>query len=151
MLRLPKGLWILVADGQKALFLENVSDTTDVALRVMRVDEIDNPSNATQGTEGPGRFSGASGAARGAVEPADWHQMAADQFSSGVAALVNKWVAAGACTALAVIAPPKALGALRGELSDSAQKLVMLELPKDLTNHPIPEIAGAVKSALATA
>ncbi|MDE4133232.1 host attachment family protein [Phaeobacter sp. QD34_3] len=151
MLRLPKGLWILVADGQKALFLENVSDTTDADLRVMRVDEIDNPATAAQGSDAPGRFSGDSGAARGAVEPADWHQMGEDHFAAGVAALVNKWVAAGACSSLAVIAPPKALGALRSELSDKAQKLVMLELAKDLTNHPVPEIAAALKSALAPA
>lgn len=149
MIKLPKGLWIIVADGQKALFLENVSDTVDADLRVMRADEIANPPNGAQGSEAPGRLSGAAGAALGAVEPADWHQMAEDDFAAGIASLVNKWVAAGACSGLVLIAPPRSLGALRPELSGAAAKMLIAELPKDLTKHPVPEIAEAVKTALA--
>jgi protein required for attachment to host cells len=151
MLRLPKGLWIIVADGRKALFLENVSDTVDAALNVIRADQMVNPANSEQGTGAPGRFSGASGAARGAVEPTDWHQVNEDIFAGSVAALVNKWVQAGACPALVLIAPPSSLGALRAELSPAAAKLVMAELPKDLTNHTVTQIADAVQTALETA
>ena len=151
MLRLPKGLWIIVADGRKALFLENVSDTVDAALNVIRADQMVNPANREQGTGAPGRFSGASGAERGAVEPADWHQLNEDTFAGGVASLVNKWVQAGACPALVLIAPPRSLGTLRSELSPAAAKLVMAELPKDLTNHTVAQIADAVQSALESA
>ncbi len=151
MLRLPKGLWIVVADGRKALFLENVSDTVDADLNVIRADKMVNPANSEQGTGAPGRLSGASGAARGAVEPADWHQMSEDKFATDIAALINKWVQAGACPALVVIAPPGTLGALRAALSPPATKLLIAELPKDLTHHSVPEIAEAVQSVLETA
>ena len=35
--------WVLVADGEKALFLENQTDRADPHLRVVRKEEQDNP------------------------------------------------------------------------------------------------------------
>ena len=50
----------------------------------------------------------------------------------------------GELTAIAIIAPPKALGEIRKELSVKAQSKVVGELAKDLTRHPLKDIEKAL-------
>ncbi|MDX1780088.1 MAG: host attachment family protein [Thalassovita sp.] len=147
MIRMPRGLWIVVADGAKALFVQNVSATVDPALRVMRVDEIENPATTEQGTDQPGRRAGT--AARSSIEPTDWHQMAEGNFASGVASLLNKWARAGGIDDLVIVAPPQSLGDLRSALDPAVRNVLRAELGKDLTNHPMPKIADLVMAELA--
>ena len=42
--------------------------------------------------------------------------------------------------ALAIIAPPKALGVLRKELHKEVEKRIVLTLNKEMTDRPIPDI-----------
>ena len=149
MIKMPKGLWIVVADGAKALFVQNVSDTVDPDLRVMRVDEIENPPTGAQGTDQPGRRDGPGGAGRSAIEPTDWHQLAKGEFASGVAGILNKWARAGGIGDLVIVAPPASLGDLRASFDPAVRKVLRAELAKDLTNHPMPKIADLVKAELA--
>ncbi|WP_319824118.1 host attachment protein [Thalassovita sp.] len=147
MLKLPKGLWIVVADGRKALFLENFSDTMDEDLHVLRKDELDNPMNRDQGAGKPGRRAGPGGAS--GMEHTDWHELAEQDFAGEVAGIVNTWAQVGAVKQVVLVAPPATLGTLRDKLAPATRKLVLAELPKDLTKHPVAEIAGTVKKTLA--
>ncbi|CUH63714.1 Protein required for attachment to host cells [Thalassovita gelatinovora] len=149
MIKMPKSLWIVVADGAKALFVQNVSDTIDPDLRVMRVDEIDIPNTAKLGTEQPGRRDGPAGAGRSAIEPTDWHRLAKEEFASTIAALLNKWAQAGGITDLVIVAPPQTLGELRAALSPKVTGVVRAEMAKDLTNHTLPDIAKLVMAEMA--
>ncbi|MBR9651722.1 host attachment protein [Thalassovita aquimarina] len=149
MIKMPKGLWIVIADGAKALFVQNVSDTVDPDLRVMRVDEIDNPSTTDQGSDEPGRRDGPGGAGRSAVEPTDWHELAKGDFANGVASLLNKWAQAGGISDLVIVAPPNSLGDLRAAIDPPVRSVLRAELAKDLTNHPLPKIADLVMAELA--
>ncbi|WP_323784709.1 host attachment family protein [Thalassovita sp.] len=149
MIKMPKGLWVVVADGAKALFVQNVSNAIEPDLRVMRVDEIDNPQTADQGTSRPGRRDGPMGAGRSAIEPTDWHQMAKEEFATTVAALLNKWAQAGGIDDLVIVAPPQTLGELRAALNPKVIGIIRAEMAKDLTNHPLPDIAKLVMQELA--
>ena len=52
----PK-VWVLVADGEKALFFENEGTRNTPNFKVVREMEQDNPSTRDQGTDAPGRTS----------------------------------------------------------------------------------------------
>ena len=76
---------ILVGDGQKALFLRNKGNARQVHLVVERVLERENPPTREQGTDRPGRSIASVGAARSAVEEADWHHLAKERFCEELA------------------------------------------------------------------
>ena len=47
--------WVMVGDGEKALFFKNVGDATYPNLEVVDVLEQENPKTGDQGTDRPGR------------------------------------------------------------------------------------------------
>ncbi len=87
MKRLSKGTWVLVADGDKALFLENVADAIHPELAVRRVDAQDNPPDREQGTDKPGRRSDTGPGQRSAMEETDWHELAKMRFADDLAVM----------------------------------------------------------------
>ncbi len=48
---------------------------------------------------------------------------------------------------LVLAADPQTLGQVRQSLHKSVAATIMLELDKELTNHPLPEIAAAIRDA----
>jgi protein required for attachment to host cells len=130
-LRLKHGLWVVVADGEKALFLENIGDATYPNLRVVREMENDNPAARDQGTDRPGRFNDGPSVHRSAVEETDWHRMAHR----------------GDFKEIVLVAPPLVLGEMRKKLHKEVGDRVVAEIAKTLTNHPIDEVEALLKAA----
>ena len=56
MTHIRKGTWVLIADGEKALFLRNDLDEENLDLNVVRIEEQDNPSDREQSANRPGRM-----------------------------------------------------------------------------------------------
>ena len=56
MSTLTHGTWVLIADGEKALFLRNDLDEKDPDLNVIRIEEQENPADSEQGTDKPGNM-----------------------------------------------------------------------------------------------
>lgn len=141
--------WVIVADGRKAIFLENLGGPLNPDLRVLRVDEIDNPPSRAQGADRAGRMNDgrAGGVRKSAFEAADFHQLTEDRFAADVAAVLDRSAAAGAFQKLTVAAPPSALGALRAAFSDRVKARIALEIDSDLVNHPAPEIERLIAAA----
>lgn len=132
---------ILVADGQKYLFLLNEGDVRTPALAVVAHGEQPVAAAHDLGSDGPGRaFSGAGGTSS-AVAMTDLHQQAEDRFAEAVAALLNARVAAGAGEVM-VVAPPRTLAQLRQHYSDLTRARLVAEVDKDLTKHPVAEITA---------
>ena len=73
--KITTGTWIVVADGEKALFLENEGYDQDYNFRVRRIEEQDNPPARDQATDAPGRRSDGPSGHFSAMEPTDWHQI----------------------------------------------------------------------------
>lgn len=149
MTELANGTWVLVADGEKALFLENVTDGQDPYLQVRRLEGQDNPPDRDQTSDRPGRRSDGGAGQRSAMEEADWHVLAKDRFADELGDILYRMVHRGAFDKLIVVAPPRTLGALRGRLHKEVQARVVAEIDKDMTNHPVRDIERLVKSALA--
>jgi protein required for attachment to host cells len=138
---IPHNTLILVGDGRKALFLRNQGAQTNLQLEVEHRLLHAAPATRELGTDRPGRTVSGPTQARSAMEQTDWHQIEEDRFVDTVAGVLAQAVASDPELKIAVVLPPKALGHLRTNLPSALQKHVILEIPKDLTHHPIPDIA----------
>ena len=138
------GVWVLVGDGRRALFLENHGDPDLLDLRVIEARVEDNPATRDQGTDAPGRAFASRGGPRSSLETTDWHELEKEHFADRIAETINKAAELGEMKEVVLIAPPRVLGELRKHLSVKAQAKVKGEIDKDLTRHPIPEIEKAL-------
>lgn len=134
--------WVLVADGEKALFLRNIGDATYPNLEVVRELHEENPPTREQGSDRPGRLAdpGAGGAHRSAVADTDWHRIAKDRFAAEIAERLYKMAHRGDFERLVLSAPPVVLGEIRKSLHKEVAERIVAEIPKTLTGHPVSEI-----------
>ncbi|NNE53927.1 MAG: host attachment protein [Sulfitobacter sp.] len=151
MTKLNNGTWVLIADGEKALFLQNKTDGEDPFLDVFREEEQENPANRDQAANRPGRFNDGPGVQRSAVDDTDWHELQKERFAHDLADILYKHAHKGAYDSIVLVAPPRTLGELRDVIHQEVAEKVIGEIPKTLTNHPIDEIESIVKKELATA
>ena len=138
---IPRNALVLVGDGKKALFLRNRGTPREVELVVERELQQDNPPTREQGTDRPGRKFASDGVSRSAVDETDWHERAEEHFATRVAAALYEMEHAHEFDELVVVAPPKMLGDLRAAFHPEVAGCIVAEVPKDLTAHPIPELA----------
>ncbi len=137
---LKTGTWVLIADGEKALFLENVGDDQDMNLQVIRKEEQENPDTSDQGTDRPGRFNDGPSVQRSAVQDTDWHALEKHRFAKDLAEMLYKRAHAGRFDDIVIVAAPKVLGDLRTELHQEVTAKVVAEIDQTHTNQPIDEI-----------
>jgi protein required for attachment to host cells len=105
------------------------------------VKDGDNPRTSAQGTDRPGRVLKGSLGGRSSVEQTDWHEIAEERFAATVASKLNAAALANRFEKLILVAPPHSLAALRKNLDAKATQRIVAEIDKDLTKHPVPEIA----------
>ena len=148
---LPRGAWLVVADGEKALFLVNDGDEIDMNLRVVRKDEQDNPASRDWGTDRPGRFNDGPSVHRSAVQETDWHRLEKERFAADLADRLYKAAHKGAFDKLGIVASRVVLGELRSAMHGEVADKVVFEIAKVLTNHPVDEIETHVARDLAEA
>lgn len=145
---LQNGTWVLVADGEKALFLENVTDAANPYLKVRREESQENPPTREQGTQRPGRYHDGPQVQRSAVQETDWHRLAKERFADELAEMLYGMAHDDFFEKLVIVAPPRILGELRDKMHPEVSQRVVAEIDKTLTNHPIEEIEKIVKGAL---
>ncbi|WP_135506379.1 host attachment protein [Roseovarius aestuariivivens] len=150
MTELKHGTWVLIADGEKALFLRNDLDEMNPDLNVVREEEQDNPADSEQGTDSPGRMQDTGIQQMSALDETDWHQLAKDRFASDLADILYKYAHKNAFERLVVCAPPNTLGELRQHFHKEVQSRIIAEVDKDFTNHPLDEVEKLLKSELAS-
>lgn len=148
MTRLSHETWVLVADGEKALFLVNDGDGDHPVLNVWRKDEQENPPNREQAANRRGRFNDGPSVHRSAVDDTDWHQLAKDRFAADLADILYKYAHRGDFDRIVLVAAAGTLGELRDNLHQVVADKVIGEIPKVLTNHPVDEIEEIVKDEL---
>ncbi len=144
---LKTGLWLMVADGEKALFLKNEGDTTYPNFQVVREIEQDNPPTREQGTDRPGRLSDGPSAHRSAVADTDWHKVGKVRFADQIAERLYEMAHRGDFKEIVLIAPPLVLGELRKKLHQEVSDRIVGEIPKTLTNHAVFDIEKLLLAA----
>lgn len=148
MKRLTAGTWVLVADGEKALFLRNDLDAVNPDLNVHHQRSQENPADRDQSTSRPGRMPDTGTGQRSALDETDWHQLAKERFADELAGILYKRVHSGEIERLVIVAPPRVLGEMRQKMHKEVADIVVAEIPKTLTNHPVERIQGLVRAEL---
>ena len=132
---------VLVTDGRKTLFFRNHGDINQIDLRTEAHDERQDAMDREIKTDAPGSIGQSAGySGRVAYEETDFHQLEEERWAKQAAEDVNRRALTNDFEALAIIAPPKTLGALRKQLHKEAARRVVCEVPKEMTGHTIPTI-----------
>jgi len=145
--KLEHGIWVLVADGEKALFLRNEGDREYPNLQVVREMTEENPPTHEQGTDRPGRLSDGPTAHRSAVADTDWHKVAKERFADEIAARLYRMAHRGDFERIVLVAPPVVLGELRKKLHKEVGEKIAAEVPKELTGHTTWDIEKIVSGS----
>jgi protein required for attachment to host cells len=74
------------------------------------------------------------------MEQTDGHELEEQRFAREAAEALLQLVRAKAIKALVVVAPARTLAELRSAFHAEVKALVVAELDKDLTKHPVHEI-----------
>ena len=148
-IRLDTGTWIVVADGEKALFLENAGDAQDYNFQIRRIEEHENPPNRDQTASAPGRRSDGVSGHKSSMEETDWHQLEKDRFARELADILYLQAHRGRFDRLVIVAGPHVLGEMRGHLHKEVRDKVIAEIPKTLTGQPLDAIERSVRADLA--
>lgn len=142
--------WVLVADGEKALFLVNEGDEEYPVLRVRHEETQENPADREQSANRPGRQHQSVGPGRAAYDDTDWHELAKERFADHLAELLYKRAHRGAYERIVLVAAPKILAELRDKMHKEVSDRVVGEVAKTLTNHRLDEIEKILTSELAS-
>ena len=137
---LPNQARVLVADGRKMLFLRNHGDEAQIDLRTEAHDQREDAMDRDLKTDAPGTQSPRVGIGRDTMEETDFHQQEEDRWVKDAAEELKRRALKNNFDALAIIAPPKALGVLRKELHKEVERRIVLTLNKEMTDRPIPDI-----------
>jgi protein required for attachment to host cells len=142
---LPHNALVLVADGTKCLFLRNHGDQNQIDLRTEAHDQREDRKDREIKTDAPGTAatrmsSGGADVFRPAMSETDFHQQEEDRWIKDAAEELKKRALRNDFDALAIIAPPKALGVLKKCLHKEVEKRVVVTLNKEMVGRPIPDI-----------
>ncbi len=149
MTQLTKGTWVLIADGEKALFLRNDLDEMNPDLNVVRMEHQENPPNHEQADNRRGRVHESVGAGRSAYEDTDWHELAKERFADELAEILYDLAHRNVFERIVLVAPPRVLGELREKMHKEVSDRVVAELHKTLTNHPLDKVETMLRDELA--
>ena len=147
-MQIPHNAHVLVADGRKMLFFRNEGDSEYPNLKVEKHREQENPPHHEQATDTAGRAAVPAGVAGGgSMQEVYFHQLQEDRFAAEAADLLRKRTLNHEIEHLIVVAPPKTLGEMRKHYHKLVEQRIAGEIPKDLTNRPVPEIERAIQEA----
>lgn len=146
-IRLRHGIWVVVADGEKALFLRNEGDAEYPNLEVVREMAEANPPTHEQGTDRPGRLSDGPSTHRSAVADTDWHKIAKERFADEIAQRLYRMAHRGDFDRIVLVAPPVVLGEMRKKLHKEVEDRIAGEVPKELTGHTTWDIEKILAKA----
>lgn len=135
---------VLVADGQKYLLLRNSGDFRNPKLKVEVRAERSGAPTRDLGSDQPGRAFSPAGGSPSAMEQTDWHQQAEDRFAAEAAAVLARHVGGDDGKEIVIVAPPRTLAELRRHYSREVSARIVAEIDKDLTGHPVDEIAAII-------
>jgi protein required for attachment to host cells len=137
---LPHNALVLVADGTKVLFLRNHGDENQIDLRTESHDARQDRKDRYFRTDAPGTEKQSFGFGRSTYEETDFHQLEEDRWVKEAAEELRKRVMRNDYDALAIVAPPKALGVLKKCLHKEVEKRLVCTVNKEMSGRPVPDI-----------
>jgi protein required for attachment to host cells len=137
---LPHNALVLVADGRKMLFFRNRGDENQIDLRTESHDARYDRKDRDIKTDSPGTTKQSAGYGRSTYEETDFQQQEEDRWIKDAAEELKGRVLRNDFEALAIVAPPKALGLLKKCLHKEVEKRLVVAVNKEMSGRPIPDI-----------
>jgi protein required for attachment to host cells len=138
---LPRNALVLVADGRKMLFFRNQGDENQIDLRTEAHDARGyQRKDRDIKTDAPGTVKQSFGFGRSTYEEPDFQQQEEDRWVKDAADELKTRVLRNDFDALAIVAPPKALGVLKKCLHKEVERRIVCTVDKEMTGRPIPDI-----------
>lgn len=132
MALVPSDALVVVADGGNARVFRNGDDDGRIALRQMELRELMNMDDEGPSGSMPHESTGA--------------QIDEATFAKQLALHLNEAALKHEYEHLVLVADPTTLGRMRPLLHKEVQQRLVLELPKTLTNAPLPDIEAALQA-----
>lgn len=142
-IKIKRGEWVLVLDGQKALLMRNEGDELLPQLATVRALERRANMTRTYVSDARGRVRHRYGV-ESAFEQTDWHDQIEQQFIQSIISYVESLVELRLIQRLLFIAPPRALVFLRAHRSAKLKEATIGELARDLVALPVCDIERAL-------
>ena len=127
---LPHNALVLVADGRKTLFFRNHGDENQIDLRTEAHDERDDRKDREIKSDAPGTVKQSFGFGHSTYEEPDFQQQEEDRWIKDAADELKARALRNDFDALAIVAPPKALGVLKKSLHSEVEKRVVCTVNK---------------------
>ena len=137
---LPHNALVLVADGRKMLFFRNRGDENQIDLRTEAHDARTDRKNRDLRTDAPGTTQQSFGYGHSTYEETDFQQQEEDRWIKDAADELKTRVLRSDFEALAIIAPPKALGVLKKCLHKEVERRLVCAVNKEMSGRPVPDI-----------
>ena len=137
---LPHNALVMVADGKKALFLRNHGDQNQIDLRTEAHDHRTDRKDREIKTDAPGGTHQSAGYGHSTYEETDFHQQEEDRWIKDAAEELKRRALRNDFEALAIVAPPKALGVLKKCLHKEVEKRIVCTVNKEMSGRPVPDI-----------
>lgn len=137
---LPHNALVLVADGTKHLFLRNHGDENQIDLRMESHDARQDRKDRYFRTDAPGTMKQSFGFGHSTYEETDFHQQEEDRWIAEAADELKARALRNDFDALAIVAPPKALGFLKKCLHKEVERRLVCTVNKEMSGRPIPDI-----------
>jgi len=144
---LPHNALVLVADGRKMLFFRNRGDENQIDLRTESHDARQDRKDRYYRTDAPGTEKQSFGFGHSTYEETDFHQQEEDRWIKQAADELETRALRGDFEALAIVAPPKAMGVLRKCLHKEVEKRLICTVNKEMSGRPVPDIEALLADA----
>ena len=139
-MRINQKTLVLVADGQRATFLRNEAQGETISLEILHSMAFFNEANRDMQDDRSG-YTKVGMSERGtSYEQNDRHQANEASFLQGVIGGIEAVMAEHDLNQILLIAEPRALGILREHMPSALMDKVTLQLDKDYTKNPLPEL-----------
>ena len=145
---LPHNALVLVADGRTMLFFRNRGDENQIDLRTESHDARRDRKDRYFRTDAPGTEKQNFGYGRSTYEETDFHQLEEDRWIKDAAEELKTRVLRGDFEALAIVAPPKALGVLKKCLHKEVARRIVCTVNKEMSGRPVPDIEALLQNAM---
>lgn len=142
-MKLNNSTLVLVADGSRLLILRNIGDEDYPNFEVIEHCRFDNQPDRELERDAPGVAFSTGNPGRDTMEDGSVHQTLEDRFIlSALKAVSIRLSDAEPAQKLIIAAPPHALGLMRKHYDRTILAHLAGEVCKDLTKHPINDIAN---------
>ncbi|MBD7988711.1 host attachment protein [Luteimonas sp. Sa2BVA3] len=135
MTMVPNDALVVVADGGNARLFRNRGDERALSLHQVELRELVNMDDDGPAGSMPHESTGA--------------QIDEATFAKQLALALNDGALKQAFAHLVLVADPTTLGRMRPLLHKEVQQRLLLEVPKTLTNSPLPDIEAALRGPAA--